>query len=179
MEAPLLDPGARSLESLAAAAKAGDRASLEQLTLQVREPLRAFLATRVPHDVDADDLAQETLMRAFRNLDRYDETRPFTTWLFTIGKRLAINHVSSEKRRSDRDQVEVTATVPRAKDQLQGEVWNCAKEILSDEAYRALWLRYARDATIKEVAIDLGRTQVSTKVLLYRARKRLLLEMQS
>jgi RNA polymerase sigma-70 factor (ECF subfamily) len=173
------DLGAVSLESLAAQAQAGDRTSLEALAQQVREPLRAFLATRVPHDVDADDLAQETLLRAFRHLDRYDPTRPFVTWLFTIGKRLAINHVVAEKRRNALGPGPSTDTATLPVDDDDSEVWHRAKAMLSDEAYRALWLRYARDASIKEVAADLGRSQVSTKVLLYRSRKRLLSELRS
>jgi RNA polymerase sigma-70 factor (ECF subfamily) len=147
--------------------------------MQVREPLRAFLAKRVPQDVDADDVVQETLMRAFRNLDSYDPGRPFTTWLFTIGKRLAVNHVLADKRRTTLEPASVSSGDTTQVEFEPSDVWVRAKALLNDEAYYALWLRYAQDASIKEVAAELGRTQVSTKVLLYRCRKRLLLELKS
>lgn len=179
MTKPLPNLEVVSLESLAERAKAGDRDSLEELAAQVRGPLRAFLAKRLPQEVDADDVAQETLLRAFRHLDRYDSDRPFTTWLFTIGKRLAVNHVVAEKRRSSREPEHLAETPAQQVQPEESDVWIRAKALLKDEAYRALWLRYAQDASIKEVAADLGRTQVSTKVLLFRSRKRLLLELKS
>jgi RNA polymerase sigma-70 factor (ECF subfamily) len=42
---------------------------------------------------DAEDLTQETFIRMFRALDRYDPTRPFPAWLVTIAARLSIDHL--------------------------------------------------------------------------------------
>jgi RNA polymerase sigma-70 factor (ECF subfamily) len=42
---------------------------------------------------DAEDLTQETFVRMFGALDRYDPTRPFPAWLFTIASRLCIDHL--------------------------------------------------------------------------------------
>jgi len=169
------------LEALARRAQAGDQQSLEELTQAVREPLRVFLSKRVRKEADADDLAQETLLRAYRSLDSYDPSRSFTTWLFTIGKNLAVNHGISERRRDTREQEAHSESPAQTELSHAGptHLWQRAKSLLSDESYRALWLRYAHDASIQEVAAELGRTQVSTKVLLYRTRKRLLKELQS
>src|SRR5262249_19401794 len=41
---------------------------------------------------DAEDLVQETFVRGFKALDRYDPERPCSAWLFTIASRLAIDH---------------------------------------------------------------------------------------
>lgn len=51
----------------------------------------ALRMLRVPED--AEDVTQETFVRMFRALDRYDPTRPFTAWLFTIAARLSIDHI--------------------------------------------------------------------------------------
>ena len=166
----------QSLESLAAKAQDGDQECLAQLSRQVREPLRVFLISRLGSDADADDVAQETLLRAFEHLESYDPNRPFKTWLFTIGKRLAINHVRSAQARQVRDQRPAEPQRAHPVDPHLG-LWDRAKEILSDEAYRAIWMRYAREDSVKEVATALGRTQVSTKVLLFRARKQLMREL--
>ncbi len=163
----------QSLESLAAKAQDGDQECLAQLSKQVREPLRVFLISRLGSDADADDVAQETLLRAFEHLESYDPNRPFKTWIFTIGKRLAINHVRSAQARRARDGLPIEEEGEPPVDPNLG-IWTRAKEVLSEEAYRAIWMRYIQEDSVKEVANALGRTQVSTKVLLFRARKKLM-----
>lgn len=163
-----------SLEALALAAQRGDPASFENLARRVDAPLRAFLRQRVTDPADADDLAQETLLRAYQKLDRYDPARPFTTWLYTIGKRLAINRHRAEKRRERL--AAVASGPPAAKVHAPPDLWQRARQLLSDEQYRALWLRHVHGYTVAEIATELRRTSVSTRVLLHRARKRLVLE---
>ncbi len=167
-----------SLESLARQAQQGNTECLERIAERVREPLRCFLVSRVAHEADADDLAQETLLRAFSRLERYDANRPFKTWLFTIGKRLAVNQGLADKRRETRHSEAQFISAP-VEASLELDIWKRAKATLKPEAYRAIWMRYCEEATVKEVANALGRTVVSTKVLLYRARKRLLSEFQA
>src|SRR5436309_8144365 len=48
---------------------------------------------------DAEDVAQETFVRVFRALDRYDPARPFAAWIFTIASRLCIDHIRRRKVR--------------------------------------------------------------------------------
>jgi RNA polymerase sigma-70 factor (ECF subfamily) len=171
-----------NLEELAARAKSGQPADFQVLAEQVREPLRRFLRSRAASAADADDLVQETLLRAFQNIDRYDPARPFQTWLFTIGKRLAINHAEARRRReklaSGSTQTEEPRTADDASAALEADqLWQKAREVLTAEQYHGLWLRYAQSYSVKETARALSRSAVSTKVLLHRARKRLLLEL--
>ena len=42
---------------------------------------------------DAEDITQETFVRMFRAASRYDPSRPFSAWLFTIASRLCIDHI--------------------------------------------------------------------------------------
>ncbi len=173
------DAGADTLERLAASAQAGDDTSFQELARRVRGPLQAFLRTRLSAAEDADDVAQETLLRAYERLDQYDATRPFTTWLYTIGKRLAINHYQSQTRRQTANAMVAAEPTDVSKTpEPSRNLWHRARQVLPQEQYHALWLRYVQDLSIKEVASELGRTTVSTKVLLYRSRKRLLLEVE-
>jgi DNA-directed RNA polymerase specialized sigma24 family protein len=48
--------------------------------------------------------------------------------------------------------------------------------VLGDDSYRALWLRYSQELSVGEVARELGRSVVATKVMLFRARRKLLQE---
>jgi len=56
-----------------------------------------------------------------------------------------------------------------AQQEEQQSLWAMARS-LSTNQYRALWLRYAEDMSIKEIAKVLGKSQVSVRVFLYRAR---------
>src|SRR6266404_5764838 len=47
---------------------------------------------------DAEDLVQDTLLKAYQNLSRYDAQYSFSTWLFTIGRRQAINYLRDKKK---------------------------------------------------------------------------------
>jgi RNA polymerase sigma-70 factor (ECF subfamily) len=172
-----------SAEDLASRAQGGDQACFDELARRLRAPLTAFLTRRLPSAADADDVVQETLLRAYRHLDRYDPSRRFSTWLFAIGKNVASNHRASQRRRADlerRGSAEAAITaVPAAPAAVSGpsdEIWRTAERVLGAEAYRALWLRYADEMSVRDVARLLGRTVVSTKVMLFRARKKLLQE---
>ena len=50
--------------------------------------------------MDAEDVAQESLKRAFENLATFDPQYRFTTWLYTIAIRIAIDHNRHYRRRA-------------------------------------------------------------------------------
>lgn len=84
-------------------AQAGDRAAFSELVRRYRGPLYAF-CYRLTQSADAAaDLAQDTFVRAWQYLGRFDPTRPFRPWLYAI----AANRDSSRRRRE-----EVRETVP-------------------------------------------------------------------
>src|SRR5215475_7983995 len=91
-----------SVEELAVRARAGSRVSFDEIVVRLRPRLVAFLARRLPDAADAEDVAQETFLRAYDHLDRYDPGRPFATWLFAIGKHVATNHAIARTRRDAR-----------------------------------------------------------------------------
>ena len=178
--APLAD---LSVDDLATRARDGDEACFQELVSRLRAPLAAFLARRLPAPADADDAVQETFLRAYRHIDRYDPGRRFATWLFAIGKNVAANHRAAERRRADLEKRGASgpASAPEATSMPvlaaeADELWRGARRLLGAESYRALWLRYAQDLTVAEIAREMGRSVVATKVMLFRARKKLLRE---
>jgi len=73
-----------------------------------RLPDSAALAFRVArgvlrNDADAEDVAQESLLRAFRKFDRLRERDRFRAWLVRISFRLALDRLRSAKRREARE----------------------------------------------------------------------------
>lgn len=167
-----------SAEELAVRAREGSRVSFDELVARYRPRLVAFLARRLANAADAEDVAQETFLRAYDRLDHYDPSRPFATWLFAIGKNIAANHAIARSRRDARDRDGRPADAAITGDAGASDLWQRAQAILSADAYRMLWLRYAQGLTVREIATELDRSSVAVKVMLFRARRRLLQEIR-
>jgi RNA polymerase sigma-70 factor, ECF subfamily len=193
MTEPKPPDAAISAEELAVRAREGSRGSFDELVVRYRPRLVAFLARRLADAADAEDVAQETFVRAYDHLDRYDATRSFSTWLFAIGKNVAANHAIARTRRDahERDSGAAGDAAGSAAgsaaggaaggavdNTAAGDLWQRAQAILRPDAYRSLWLRYAQGMTVREVATELGRSSVAIKVMLFRARRRLLQEVR-
>lgn len=171
-------PPTKSDEDLARCAQAGSLACFGELVDRYERRLVAFLARRCGDATAAEDLAQESFVRAWRSIGRYDARRRFSTWLFTIGARLATDHLRRRGREretnrgfaSEPSRAGVTGPVEAAR--AGGEVWRAAERVLSEESMSALWLRYVAEMEIPDIARVLGRTRGTTRVILFRARER-------
>lgn len=73
--------------------RGGDERAYEELVKRYSRPVFALTMRMVRQAEDAEDLTQETFVRMFRALDRYDTNRPFEAWLFTIASRVSIDHL--------------------------------------------------------------------------------------
>ena len=166
-----------SVEELAALARAGSRVAFDELVARLRPRLVAFLARRLPDAADAEDVAQDTFLRAFDHLERYDPTRPFATWLFTIGKNVAANHAVARTRRAAHEQAAPPPPIAEPSP-APDDLWERAAQVLGPDAYRMLWLRYAQGLSVREIATEMRRSAVAIKVMLFRARRRLLQEIR-
>jgi RNA polymerase sigma-70 factor (ECF subfamily) len=114
-------------------------------------------------------------------LSLYDPTRRFSTWLFTLAKHLAVSHArkrsSSEETQAPVawDSSDATNDPAIAAEQREEgiQLWRLASQVLKVEQRSALWLRYAEDLSIDEIAHILDKRSVSVRVLLHRAREAL------
>lgn len=137
------------------------------------------LTGRVGGD-QADDVAQETLLRAWRRIGRYDARWAFSTWLFTIARRTWLNHARGARRRRVRETAAAVAGVSfvepglgMLEEERAGRLWDAAAAELSEREFTAVWMRYVEEKSLAEVAAVLGRPVATTKVILFRARRRL------
>lgn len=69
-----------------------DRHALEQKLIGLYGNLLNFALTLTPNRQDANDLAQETTLRALSNLDKYYDNANFKGWVFTIMHNLFVNN---------------------------------------------------------------------------------------
>jgi RNA polymerase sigma-70 factor (ECF subfamily) len=167
-KAPLSD---LTSEDLACRAGAGSESSFSELVRRHGPSLFLDLRRRIPNAHDAEDLTQETFIKARRNLGRYDARYPFAVWLHTIGRRL----VYSFLRRRAPVHVPLTeaAGVATAEASSEGDLWGLADRVLPKSQRDALWLRYGEGLSVADIARETGRSRVHVKVLLHRGRTRL------
>lgn len=169
-----------SEEQLAVRAQTGCAESFEQLVRRCQAPLVQFLVRRTRCRADAEDLAQETFVRAHRALERYQPMWRFRTWLFTIAHRLSLNL----RRRQVREEPmirpdDVRSNEPEVSDSLVAQesrraVWQVVGELLDEEQVTLLWLYYVEQMSTAELGRVLGRSRGAVKTILFRARKKLL-----
>jgi RNA polymerase sigma-70 factor, ECF subfamily len=88
----------------ALAAGRGDVAALERLVAATQRDVWRLCSHLGSRDA-ADDLTQETYLRAWRSLPRFRAEASARTWLLGIARRVAVDHVRAEQRRRRRAQL--------------------------------------------------------------------------
>lgn len=153
-------------------AKAGDAAAFAPLVAAHRDRLYRFVLRITRNTHDADDIAQRAFINAWKHIARFDEDRPFSNWLFGIAYKDAIKVVT--RRRPTTDLPELMADDDATPDELASRsetpVWDLARRELSAERHAMLRLHYADGVPLADIAKITGRTVVSVKVHLFRAR---------
>ena len=153
------------------AAVAGDLDAFETLVRTFQEPLWRFLRAMVRDTTLAEDLAQETFLRAYDRLDTFAFRSRFSTWLFTVARNLAVDAIRQrERRRLLLVRLGPDTTPPDAG--LRTEV-AAAVDSLSHKLREALLLVEVMGFTCREAGEILGIAEGTVKSRLYHARARL------
>ena len=93
---PAADPDRDLLE----AARAGDRQAVDALILRYQVRMFNYARTLARHPADAEDVAQETFIRAFRSLGRFRGDSSFKNWLYRIATNVARSHFARRRRQA-------------------------------------------------------------------------------
>ena len=166
---------------LLAAARDGSAEAFRSLALRYQPRLAAVLDRYTRNRHDTEDLVQETLLRAYDNLGRYDERWAVSTWLYRIAINLAISQRRRRQPRTNHDGAGASLTTvadeepvaQAAQREQAGRVWSIAREQLSAEQHAMLWLAYVEQMPMAEIAAAMGKSRVAVKVAMHRARQRL------
>ena len=89
----------RTDEQLIALVQEGQKRAFDELVRRYKNRLYSFILRMVADPVEAEELAQDTLIRAYIHAGKYREIARFSTWLFTIATNLVRNRVRQRKRR--------------------------------------------------------------------------------
>ncbi len=77
----------------------GDEQAYREIVERYQRQVYSLAMRMVRSSEDAEDLTQDTFVRMFKAIDRYDPERPFAAWLMTIASRLCIDHIRRRKVR--------------------------------------------------------------------------------
>jgi RNA polymerase sigma-70 factor (ECF subfamily) len=94
------------------AARLGDPLARDWIVKRWTDPVYRFAIRMMTNEEDARDIAQETMVKVLRNLDQFDPTRSFATWVFGIARNTCIDEHRRRKRRSWDEPGEITDTRP-------------------------------------------------------------------
>jgi RNA polymerase sigma-70 factor (ECF subfamily) len=167
---------------------AGDEFAYGTLVERYKDYVFTIAVRIVGNDEDAEDVAQEAFVRAYRALPRFRGDSKFSSWLYRIATNRALTHLKRKKRRASAVTVDIDAGPHieaeaiddgRSEDespehlvrdeQFRREVRKAVAEL--PEQYRVVvTLFYLEERSYKEVAATLGIPMGTLKTHLHRAR---------
>lgn len=163
-------------------AAAGDRAAAEECIRAHQGQLYAYILRLSGRPEVAEDIVQEAFVRVLTNLDRFDDRYRFSTWLFTIARRLYVNAMQKLKPLYETDIVGAwqgsgarpeagmigTEVNTNARDELQ----RALQELPADQR-EVVVLFHQFDWPIVRIAEHMEMPEGTVKSHLHRGRKRL------
>ena len=175
-----LNPQMNSAETLIARARRGDPEAFRLLFERYSRPVISFVYDMVGDRALAEDLTQETFVRAHRHLAALREESKFSTWLFSIAKNVAREHLRSPERRSAKVDLDDEAVrelpdgaltpVGELLDKELSAVVRRALGALDDDKRMVFTLKIFQQRSYEEIAEITGFSLPKVKTDLHRAR---------
>ncbi len=183
----------------------GDGDALSALYERWAAPLLRYLERIVKNRATAEELLQDTFIRVHGARDRYSAEARFSTWLFRIGRNLALNELDRARNRSPhfttdapassalysssassaatRKVVSLVSPLPSQDEEVdarrsQSRIHEALGE-LPERQRSALWLAIVEGYSYAEVATVLETSTASVKSLVHRARAQLADQIQA
>ena len=121
----------------------------------------------------ADDVAQESYIKAYLSCDSFRDSDKFNAWIFRIGYTTFINHKRSEKLFTDYDQAKDIASSDTSDSQFRYQDLYSALNKIPDKERTSVLLFYMEGYSIKEIAEIVDSSQDAVKQHLSRGRNHL------
>jgi len=168
--------------SLIRSAMAGDGPAIEALIRAHQDSLYGFILRMSGKSDVAEDIVQEAFVRVIKNLDRFDMRFRFSTWLFTIAKRLYVNHRQKQSVAYDSDMIAIQPDADDSPLMLTGEVERTdglrklvqvALDELPEPQHEIVLLYHQQNWAIADIAQYMSMPEGTVKSHLHRARERM------
>jgi len=176
--------GAPTDEQLIARVLAGDGEAYGTLVTRYKDLVYTIALRIVTDESDAEDVAQETFLRAYRALPRFRGDSKFSSWLYRIATNRSLTHLKRRKRRATTVDIDAGPHI-EARSKEPSPIGTPEDAVLDDEFRRrvraaverlpeqyrvVVTLFYLQERSYKEVAATLGIPMGTLKTHLHRAR---------
>ena len=171
-----------SLDEIIQRIVAGDLDAFAEIIRVCQRPVRAWIVSRCPPGGDADDVAQQTFVAAFKRIDEYEVGTDFRAWLFTIARYQLMAQCTRLKRSADYHSRYVPHALSQEIDRRMEGVAEeparltllreCLKQVEGDVRDVLDW-RYARELPLAEIAERSSRSVGAIKKHLFVLRQKL------
>ena len=166
-------------DNLISRARQGDQAAWEALVREHQQPVFRLAYLLLGTADEAEDVAQETFVRAFRALDRFNIERPARPWLLSIAtnlchnRRRSIGRYLAALRRASEEPVSHSSLGEGTERQWEAETLRQAVRRLNSVEQEVVYMRYFLELSEAEMAGALQVAPGTVKSRLHRAMARL------
>lgn len=168
---------------LVARSRSGDNKAFEAIVRRYQKLVYNVTYQMIRNHDSAADVTQDTFLKAYKALSRFDTTKPFKPWLLKIATNSTLNLIrGSQGQQSLEELLEANPQAePASAEDLEQDVeWRVSQHMLFDalgrlpiQQRKVFILRYQQDLPYEEIA-DIAELSISSvKSLLFRARENL------
>ncbi|WP_206099015.1 RNA polymerase sigma factor SigW [Paenibacillus nanensis] len=171
---------------LARLALKGDQQAFAELVDLYQDKLYHMAYRMLSNRQEAEDVVQDTFLRVYKNLDRFDETLKFSTWIYRIATNLCIDRLRKRKQTysldaesQDYEGLDGYSMIPSDDRTPESElilsdtqrIIHQAMETLPPKYKSVMMLRYIQDLSLQEVGDILGMPVTTIKTRVHRGRE--------
>lgn len=142
------------------------------------------LALKIVKDrEEAEEVSQDSFIKAFKSLPKFKGDSKFSTWLYKIAYNNCMDAVKKKARRYNVTEIDevvenklesIENTLETIEREERAELLKECLEYLPEDEKSVLWLFYFKELSLKEIIEVTSMSEANVKVKLHRARKRLL-----
>ena len=132
---------------------------------------------------EAEEVSQDTFIKAYKNLCKFKGDSKFSTWLYRIAYHTSLDTIKKNKNTTNTYDInEVTFNQIKAVEHIlegierkeRAELMEVCLQKMADEERSIIWMFYYDELSLKEIIEVTGLQEANIKVKLHRARKKLL-----
>ncbi len=161
---------------------AGDKQSYAHLVARYKDMVFTIALRMVRHREEAEEVAQDAFVKAYRSLKNYKGEAKFSTWLYRIAYNTCLDRIKKQKRLIPSEKIDdinegnltgIQDALSYMEAQERKQMIQDALDKLQDEQRVIITLFYFEELSVKEIADVTGMSVDNVKVRLFRGRKKL------